>query len=120
MKPMTMAFEARASETSFSVIPPTPRWMTWIRTSSCGNFSRASTIASSDPWTSALITRFNTGSSPSRARTSRSAKLDAGLVATRSAARCLLSRFCESLAVAGLCIPSALPGHINAPSFHYQ
>lgn len=33
--------------------------------------------------------------------------------------RSLLSRLRESLGFAGLCIPSALPGHLNAKSFSY-
>ena len=38
MKPITIAFEAAARLTSFSVMPPTPVWMTLTRTSGCSIF----------------------------------------------------------------------------------
>ena len=77
---------------SFSLMPPTPRCTTWIRTSLCGILSSASTIASSEPCTSALMIRFRTGISPSRARTRSSESEDAGRVAVSSAARIRASR----------------------------
>ena len=53
------AFEASASVTSDSVMPPTPAWMTRAATSSVPSFSSAPTIASTEPCTSPLMTSGN-------------------------------------------------------------
>src|SRR5438128_595958 len=55
LNPMTTAPEAAASVTSDSLMSPTASWMTMSATSVCGIFARAPLIASSDPWTSALV-----------------------------------------------------------------
>ena len=58
MKPITIALEAAARLMSFSVIPPTPVWMTLTRTSGWSIFWSSQTIASTEPWTSPLRTMF--------------------------------------------------------------
>ena len=44
--------------TSFSVIPPTPEWMTVTRTSVCWIFWSSDSAASTEPTTSPLTMRF--------------------------------------------------------------
>ncbi len=46
-------------------MPPTPRWMMLTETSSWGSFAISSSIASSDPATSALMTRLSSLTVPS-------------------------------------------------------
>ena len=64
LKPTTIAFEAAARLTSFSVIPPTPVWITLTRTSECSIFASSPTIASTEPCTSPLRTRFRSATPP--------------------------------------------------------
>ena len=49
---------------SFSVIPPTPWWITCTRTSECWIFCSSETAASTEPTTSPLSTRFRSLTSP--------------------------------------------------------
>ena len=56
LKPIIEALDASASITSLSVIAPTPECKIKTLTSSVLIFSKAWTIASEDPWTSALTT----------------------------------------------------------------
>ena len=65
LKPMMTASEAAASITSDSVMPPTPSRITRTVTCSCGSFAISSASASSEPATSALMTRLSSASSPS-------------------------------------------------------
>src|SRR6185312_17557533 len=58
------SFEATARLMSFSVIPPTPWWITFTRTSGCWIFCTSETTASTDPSTSPLTTRFRSCTSP--------------------------------------------------------
>ena len=44
-----IAFDAAASMTSDSLMPPTPRWMMLTETSSCGSLAISSSTASSEP-----------------------------------------------------------------------
>ena len=46
-------------------MPPTPRWMMLTATSCCGSFAISSSIASSEPATSALTTRLSSLTAPS-------------------------------------------------------
>ncbi len=64
MKPTTSAFEADARLMSFSLIPPTPWWMTLTRTSGCWIFCSSETAASTEPCTSPLSTRFRSWTAP--------------------------------------------------------
>ena len=64
MKPTIIAFDAAARLTSFSVIPPTPVWMTLTRTSGCWIFPSSETIASTEPCTSPLMTMFRSWTPP--------------------------------------------------------
>src|SRR5919202_866824 len=64
LKPMTIAFDAAARLTSFSVMPPTPVWMTLTRTSACWIFCSSPTIASTEPWTSPLRTMLSSCTRP--------------------------------------------------------
>ena len=50
---------------SFSVIPPTPWWITLTRTSECWIFESSEIAASTDPTTSPLSTRFRSWTAPS-------------------------------------------------------
>ena len=54
LKPTTIAFDAEASMTSFSVIPPAAEWMTVTRTSVCSIFWSSESAASTEPATSRL------------------------------------------------------------------
>ena len=49
LKPTTSACDAAASMTSLSVMPPTPVWMTFTRTSGCWIFCSSLTDASTEP-----------------------------------------------------------------------
>ena len=64
LKPITIAFEAAARLTSFSVMPPTPVWMTLTRTSGCSILASSPTIASTEPCTSALRTMLRSATAP--------------------------------------------------------
>ncbi len=64
LKPMMIASEALARFTSFSVMPPTPVWMTFTFTCSVLTSVRALTSASMDPCTSALTTSLSSWTSP--------------------------------------------------------
>ena len=59
-KPRMTACDAEASATSDSVIVPTALWMTSSETLSDSIFLRASTMASTEPWVSALTTTLST------------------------------------------------------------
>ena len=50
---------------SFSVIPPTPWWITFTRTSGCWIFESSEIAASTEPTTSPLSTRFRSWTAPS-------------------------------------------------------
>src|SRR3954467_11287117 len=65
LKPITSASEADARLTSFSVIPPTPVWITLTRTSECWILPSSPSRASTDPWTSALRTMLRSWTTPS-------------------------------------------------------
>ena len=58
--------------TSFSVIPPTPWWMTLTRTSGCWILASSPTPASTEPWTSPLRTRLRSLTSPACSCSKRS------------------------------------------------
>ena len=77
---MIVAFEAAASCTSFSVIPPTPRWTNASFTSSRSSLRRLSVIASSVPWTSAFKIRLSVADSPRWICSKRSSSLAPGAV----------------------------------------
>ena len=64
LKPITSAFDADARLTSFSVIPPTPVWITLTRTSGCWIFPSSPTSASTEPWTSPLRTMLSSCTAP--------------------------------------------------------
>ena len=65
---MMIAFEAAASITSDSVMPPTPSRTVATVTCCCGSFATSSASASSEPATSALMTSGSSASSPACAR----------------------------------------------------
>ena len=65
LNPTTIALDAAASVASVSVIAPTPEPMILTLTSSVDNLINESLIASSEPWTSDLITTFTSEISPS-------------------------------------------------------
>ena len=54
LKPMMMALEAEARDTSDSLMAPTPPWITFTITSSLDSFTRLCFTASTEPCTSAL------------------------------------------------------------------
>ena len=56
-------------------MPPTPEWITWTTTSSCWILPSSSIAASTDPWTSALITRLSSLTAPSCTALKRSSRL---------------------------------------------
>ena len=58
LKPTTIAFDADASITSDSVIPPMPVWMTFTRTSGWRIFASSPLTASIEPCTSAFTITF--------------------------------------------------------------
>src|ERR1051325_6621233 len=64
LNPTIIAFDAAARLTSFSVIPPTPVWITLTRTSGCWILPSSETIASTDPCTSPLMTMFRSWTPP--------------------------------------------------------
>ena len=64
LKPTTIAPDAAARLTSFSVMPPTPVWMTLTRTSGCSIFCSSPTIASTEPCTSPLRTMLRSATPP--------------------------------------------------------
>src|SRR6185437_1492312 len=65
LKPMIAAPDACARITSYSVMPPTPDCSVCTATSSVPSFSSAPWMASTEPCTSALMTRGNRRFSPS-------------------------------------------------------
>src|SRR5207245_2279590 len=64
LKPITMACDAAARLTSFSVIAPTPVWMTLTRTSGCWILPSSETIASTEPWRPPSRTLFRSWTAP--------------------------------------------------------
>ena len=68
LKPMMMAPEARASVTSDSLMPPTAACRMRAPTSSVRIFCSEETIASSEPWTSVLMTTDSSLDSPAAMR----------------------------------------------------
>ena len=72
---MMVAVEAWASSTSYSVIPPTPRWTKLSFTSSRSSLRRLSVTASSEPWTSAFRMRLRVAVSPRWICSKRSSSL---------------------------------------------
>ena len=91
LNPITIALDAMASETSFSVMPPAALRTMFTRTSSCGSFRNASVSAPSEPCTSAFTTRFSSGISARSAWRIRSDSVG-GRLTTSSAARAFASR----------------------------
>ena len=76
---MMIAFAVSASETSLSLIAPTPPWMISMLTSSLPNLPRDCLTASRDPWTSALMMSLTVLSSPFEILSKRSSRLTAPL-----------------------------------------
>src|SRR5215472_344988 len=68
LKPMIMPPDARASVTSDSLMPPTAACRMRAPTSSVFIFSSEATIASSEPWTSVLMTTASSFDSPAAMR----------------------------------------------------
>src|SRR2546426_49825 len=72
LNPMMIAFDAAASWTSFSVMPPTPFSRTCGFTASVPSRSTASAMASAEPWTSARMMIPRSLTVPSRTCANRS------------------------------------------------
>ena len=101
LKPMTIASEAVARLMSFSVMAPTPRWITRSATSSPSSssiLSSASSSASTEPETSPLMIRLSCSTSPASSASSRSSSE----IRRRVGASCALrSRACRARRSAG-------------------
>ncbi len=79
LKPIIIASDTVASEISDSAIVPLAEWTTFTLTSSFESLVKESFRASIEPWTSALIMRFKSFTSPSCMRSyslSRLSRLD--------------------------------------------
>ena len=95
---MIVAFDAFASCTSFSVMPPTPRCTMTSFTSSRSSLRSDSVHASSEPWTSAFNTMLSVAVSPRwicSKRSSRRAPLRRGHGLVSDEAGALGARFGE-------------------------
>ena len=103
---MTSASEADARFTSFSVIPPTPVWMTLTRTSACWIFWISPRSASTEPWTSPFKTMLRSCTSPAwrsscsvsseTRRRGRCASCSRRSRSARTFARCFAWRSCST------------------------
>ena len=120
LNPTTIPFDAAARLMSFSVIPPTPEWMTFTRTSACWILASSLTIASTEPCTSPLTTMFRSWTSPAWRCSNRFSSVmpDVGRVANcsrrrRSARFCARSRASRSFSTTRASSPAG--GGLSKP-----